>query len=147
MASSAWDSYIDTIIKYNGADCACLASLDGNIWASSPELKPTADEIKTIVNNAANRCHDSVTINGKKLITLMAGDGELRAAGSEYAIDCRILKTMVIITGNSKPKDCPGVNRLLAQAGCDMASYLGPFDPLCAGIVTEGKKVGKYFWR
>nr|CDS32076.1 Profilin allergen [Hymenolepis microstoma] len=101
-----------------------IQSLDGNIWASSPELKPTAEEIKTIVNNVAKRCHDSVTINGKKLITLLAGDGELRAAGNEYAIDCRILKTMIIITGNSKPKDCPGVNRLLSQAGCAMATYL-----------------------
>ncbi|VDL18680.1 unnamed protein product [Hymenolepis diminuta] len=125
MANSAWQSYVANILKYNGANCACLAGKDGSIWASSPDLKPTADEIKKIVDNVANGCHDSITINGKKLITIMAGDGELRAAGNDYAIDCRVLKSMVIITGNSNPKDCPGVNRLLAQAGCAMANYLG----------------------
>lgn len=67
---------------------------------------------------------ESFTVNGKKVITVKCGDNELSATGNDYAVDVRVLKTMVIITGNSKPKDIPGVNRLLATAGNAMAEHL-----------------------
>ena len=67
---------------------------------------------------------ESVTVNGKKCITLRCGDNNLSATGNDYAVDIRVLKSMVIISGNSKPKDSPGVNRLLAAAGEAMASHL-----------------------
>ena len=77
-----------------------------------------------MIEVASSGKNESITVNGKKCITLRCGENNLSATGNEYAIDVQVLKTMAIITGNSKPKDCPGVNRLLATAGNAMASHL-----------------------
>ncbi|MDG6100391.1 hypothetical protein EXU34_23415, partial [Alteromonas sp. ZYF713] len=120
----SWNEIVDSILKYNGASCACLAGIDGNIWASSPDFKPSQAEILKMIKVATGTEAESFTVNGKKVITVKCGDNELSATGNDYAVDVRVLKTMVIITGNSKPKDIPGVNRLLATAGNAMAEHL-----------------------
>uniref|UniRef100_A0A5K3ERP8 Profilin n=1 Tax=Mesocestoides corti TaxID=53468 RepID=A0A5K3ERP8_MESCO len=86
--------------------------------------KPSQEDILKIVKVASSGQNESVSISGKKLITVRCGGNELSATGSEYAIHARVLTKAVVIAANSDPKNNPGVNCLLSTASCATANHL-----------------------
>ncbi len=77
-----------------------------------------------IVKVASTGASEPIYVCGQKLITVRAGDKSLAATSSEYSIDARVTNSAVVIAGNSKSKENPGVNRLLSVASNALGDYL-----------------------
>ncbi|VDN10760.1 unnamed protein product [Dibothriocephalus latus] len=120
----SWDDTLKSMTNYNGVTSGCIAGLDGSIWASTADFKPTADEIKKIVNCAQKGTNEGLNVGGKSMRCIRSGDNNVSALGTTHAMDVALTNKAVVIAANNAPSNAPGVNRLLCVASAAIASYL-----------------------
>nr|VZI31075.1 unnamed protein product [Spirometra erinaceieuropaei] len=120
----SWDDTLRSMTNYNGVTSGCIAGLDGSIWASTPDFKPTADEVKKMVECAQKAQNEGLSVGGKTLRCIRSGDNNVSALGADYAMDVALTNKAVVIAANNAPSNTPGVNRLLCVASSNTAAYL-----------------------
>uniref|UniRef100_A0A0X3PX62 Profilin n=2 Tax=Schistocephalus solidus TaxID=70667 RepID=A0A0X3PX62_SCHSO len=120
----SWDDTLRSLTNYSGVTSGCIAGLDGSIWASTPDFKPTADEIKKIVDCAKNGKNENLTAQGNSMRCIRSGDNNVSALGNTHAMDVALTNKAVVIAANNAPSNTPGVNRLLCVASSNIAAYL-----------------------
>nr|ALS04482.1 profilin [Acartia pacifica] len=119
----SWQSYVDDqLIGTKVVEDAIICGHDGNIWASSPGIKATPEELKKMINNIGNAevlATNGVTLGGIKYMYLSGTEKVIRAKKEKAGI--HVMKTVQAVI---------------------VARYADPVVPEQCAIVTE--KLGDY---
>lgn len=104
--SSTWDAYI-TSMKGLGLQLCGIYSQTGNVWAKSPEMQATQQDVANIVAGIkAGSFSDGIHLNGVKYTVVGSGPdyvtAKCRNAKSDdekYLLHAALGKTCVVIGG------------------------------------------------
>jgi profilin len=77
----SWDSYTQTLTSGGAAKSAAIIGLEGGVWAASPGLTISADEIKTLVSGFSNASvfqQGGVVVGGQKYMYLQSDETQIQ---------------------------------------------------------------------
>eukprot|EP00088_Acartia_fossae_P009251 TRINITY_DN14473_c0_g1_i1.p1 TRINITY_DN14473_c0_g1~~TRINITY_DN14473_c0_g1_i1.p1 ORF type:complete len:127 (-),score=32.78 TRINITY_DN14473_c0_g1_i1:361-741(-) len=103
----SWQSYVDDqLIGTKVVSDAVICGHDGNIWATSPKLKATPQELKKMIDNIGNAdvlATNGVVLGGIKYMYLSGTDKVIRAKKEKAGV--HIMKTVqaVIVARYEEP--------------------------------------------
>lgn len=109
---SAWDAYIQSM-KSSGLQVCGIYGLDGGVWAQSPEMKATQQEVAAIVSGIKSQTFSQgLTIGGVRYTVIRVFPetvtAKCRGAAREdenYLLHAALAKTCVIIGGICGPSE------------------------------------------
>jgi len=97
----SWQDYIDVQLLGSGhVSRACIAGLDGNVWAKSENFNVTPEEMKKVVNGFADMAslpQSGVTVGGDRYIYLSGDDKIIRAKKGKLGIHVVKTKQAVVV--------------------------------------------------
>ena len=103
---SAWDGYVKNM-KERGLQICGIFGQDGNVWAKSPELQATQQELASIVSGIkSGGFSNGIHLNGVKYTVIASGSDFATAKarnapsdGEKYLLHAAMGKTCVVIGG------------------------------------------------
>jgi profilin len=118
----SWQDYVDVQLKGSGSVAqACIAGLDGNVWAKSEEFNVLPEEIKKIVAGFADKDGvqmSGVRIGGEKFIYISSDDKLMRAKMGKRGLHIVKTKQAVVVAlyeDPVQPQQCAIVVEKLAD--------------------------------
>jgi profilin len=78
----SWDSYRDNLIQSGAAKEAAVCGVEGGVWAVSPSLNITTEEVKTLVSGLSNPAgfqQNGVSIGGVRYMYLQSDGTQIQA--------------------------------------------------------------------
>jgi len=103
----SWQSYVDDqLIATKMVSDAVICGHDGNIWATSPKLKATPQELKKVIDNIGNSevlATNGVFIGGLKYMYLSGTENVIRAKKDKNGIHIMKTTQAVIVTRYEDP--------------------------------------------
>ncbi|XP_068444151.1 profilin-1-like [Clinocottus analis] len=109
----SWDAYINTLMEAPNATDAAIYGLDGNLWASTCELKDiTGEQINALTCEISKLHACGPMIGKKKCMFLRKLDGDqdilqLKTKENPNISVCvgKTKKALVVLIGNAKPPE------------------------------------------
>jgi profilin len=119
----SWQSYVDDqLIGTKVVTDALICGHDGNIWATSPKLQPTPQELKKVIDNIGSS--DVLPATG----VILAGVKYMYLSGTDRVIRAK--------------KDKTGLHIMKTTQAVIVSRYEDPIMPEQCATVTE--KLGDY---
>ncbi|KAK2146265.1 hypothetical protein LSH36_621g00014 [Paralvinella palmiformis] len=119
----SWAAYITSMKSSSTLSEACIAGLDGNVWAKSDGINPSPQELQTIIqafNNADILRQNGVHLGGQKYFFLQSDDSQIQAKKATSGVSIAKANTCILI-GLYKDGQVPGNCRKTVDA---MRDYL-----------------------
>jgi len=118
----SWQDYIDVQLKGSGFVAqACIAGLDGNVWAKSEAFSPTPEELQKILAGFSDQAvvqMNGVKIGGEKFIYISSDDKLMRAKMGKRGLHIVKTKQAVVVAlyeDPVQPQQCAVVVDKLAD--------------------------------
>jgi profilin len=103
----SWQDYVDNqLIASQCVSKACIAGLDGGVWAKSEAFDVTKDEIAWLVRGFDKQdllTSNGVTLDGQRYIYLSGTDRVIRAKFGKIGVHCMKTQQAVIISIYEEP--------------------------------------------
>eukprot|EP00088_Acartia_fossae_P049848 TRINITY_DN5527_c0_g1_i1.p1 TRINITY_DN5527_c0_g1~~TRINITY_DN5527_c0_g1_i1.p1 ORF type:complete len:127 (-),score=29.36 TRINITY_DN5527_c0_g1_i1:917-1297(-) len=103
----SWQSYIDDhLVGTKVVSDALICGHDGNVWATSPKLKATPQELKKVIDNIGNTSvlsENGVMVGGVKYMYLSGTDQVIRAKKGKAGLHIMKTTQAVIVSRYEEP--------------------------------------------
>ncbi|XP_063606947.1 profilin-like [Penaeus indicus] len=102
----SWDQYVSKqLVESGNVKMGAICGLDGSVWAASPDLKITQEEVKTIATNFGtdNFNTSGVVLSGERFVFLRAEEGNLRAKKGKKFLHITKTNTALIMGISEEP--------------------------------------------
>lgn len=98
----SWQDYVDKqLLASNCVTRACIAGLDGNVWAKSDGFEVAKEEILKLVSGFENQdvlTGSGVTLAGQRYIYLSGTDRVVRAKLGKVGVHCMKTTQAVVVS-------------------------------------------------
>jgi len=98
----SWQDYVDKqLLASKCVTKACIAGLDGNVWAKSDNFEVGKDEITRLVSGFDNQdvlTGNGVTLAGQRYIYLSGTDRVVRAKLGKVGVHCMKTQQAVVVS-------------------------------------------------
>ncbi|CAG7834466.1 unnamed protein product [Allacma fusca] len=98
----SWQDYVDKqLLASKCVSRACIAGLDGNVWAKSDGFEVSKDEVTKLVagfDNQSVLTGSGITLSGQRYIYLSGTDQVVRAKLGKVGVHCMKTKQAVVIS-------------------------------------------------
>ncbi|MDK2413074.1 profilin [Aphanizomenon sp. 202] len=102
----SWDQYVSKqLVESGNVKMGANCGLDGSVWAVSPELKITPEEVKTITTHFGSD-HFSINglmLSGERYVYLGGDEGTLRGKKGKKFVHMTKTNTALIIGISEEP--------------------------------------------
>ncbi|XP_037954664.1 profilin-like [Teleopsis dalmanni] len=103
----SWQEYMDNhLLSSKCIDKACIAGLDGNVWAQSKDFAVTKDELSMLISGFENMnvlVNNGVNLAGQRFIYISGSDSIVRARLGKDGVHCMKTKQAVIVSTYNDP--------------------------------------------